>query len=617
MLPSVIRIIFLLFLIISCNAAAQKAPLTIAEIGKLKITDSEFRIRYELSPFISQKSGTNAEQRKSDFLFSLITEKLWYLEALSSGISESQLFRFYYQPVEDIHLRDALFKKEISDKVKLSADDVTKALMFAGTEVKTDVISGNDSAAIFYLYHELSGTTPEKHDSVLVTFSSSGLSLNQFTVVLGSMKDAEVEEYIFTLKQGECSYPVKSELGWTMFLVREKSSKPVDISNQSEVNRIKEIIRNRKTLLKTGEYFSKLLSDVRIDINEQNFRYIAEAMYNKIKIRYPEGIDTAEGKIILSDSDFRELLSEIPEQEIRRQLFTAGLNAVTILDFLSHTAFNELTFSSSGKAYVYQRLSNAVKTFVQSCILTDEARRQGLLQTESVQRDLALWKESMLAHFLKLSSLDSARASDDEVKQYYDTDIYNDREQTYLNVQILTLAQLSEVEEALRRITEGTSFDQVTRSYGFTDPLADSAGMTGLKPAAVLGSIGTIAAGLELNELYGPVRRENGSYSLLMVKEKQRSSDAPVVDFEKDKEQLRRYLAQKKITGFISEKTAELFKKYGVRVNEQLLSSVKTSDIYMFTHRLMGFGGRISAVPLLDNWADWINIQQLKKELLP
>jgi hypothetical protein len=617
MLPSVIRLLPVLILFVTINASAQKTPLTIAETGGLKITDTEFRIRYELSPFISRKSGTNIEQRKSDFLFSLITEKLWYLEALSSGISESRLFRFYYQPIEDIHLRDALFKKEISDKVKLSADDVTKALMFAGIELKTAVISGNDSAAIFYLYKELNGTTPEKHDSVLATFSSSGLSLNRFTVTLGSMKDAEVEEYLFTLNQGECSLPVRSELGWTMFLARQKSSKPVDISNQSEVNRIKEIIRNRKTLLKKEEYFSRLLADLLIDVNEQNFRFTAEAIYNKINKRYPQGLDTAKGKIILSDSDFRELLSEIADQDKNRPLFSVSSSSVTVLDFLSQIAFDELTFSSTDKAYVYQRLSVVVKSFVQSRILTLEARKQGLLQSESVQRDLALWKESMLAHFLKISRLDSAVVSDDEVKQYYNTDIYNDREQIYLNVQILTLAQLSEVEETLRRVTEGTSFDQVTRSYGFTDPLADSAGMTGLKPAAVLGSIGTIAAALELNELYGPIRRENGSYSLIMVKEKQRSSDAPVINFEKDKDLLRDYLRQKKMTGDISKKTTELFIKYGVKVNEQLLSSVKTSDIYMFTHRLMGFGGRISAVPLLDNWADRINIPQLKKELLP
>lgn len=616
MISPLFRTAFFVLVITASLAYAQKAPLTIAEIGKEKITDTEFRVRYELSPFITQKSDGSTAQRKSDFLFSLITEKLWYLEALNSGMTQSQLFRFYYQPIEDIHLRDALFKKEVSEKVKLSAEDVTNAMRFAGIELKTAVIAGADSLKLFSLYEALISSAQQKHDSVLSAYSSSGLSLRLFTVTLGSMKDAEVENYLFTLNQGECSPPVRSELGWTMFLVREKTSKPVDISNQSEVNRIKEIIRGRKNLLRTEEYFAKLLTDLRVDINEENFRFAAEHIYNKLRARFPEGYDTSKGKILLSDSDFRELLTEITGDDLNRRLFTVSGETATIFDFLAKIAFDELTFASVEKPHIYQRLNSAVKSFVQSRMLTQEARRQGLLQLSGVQHDLKLWKESMLAHFLKLSSLDSARVSDDEVKRYYETDIYNDKNQVYLNVQILTLTQLAEVEEALRRVTGGTSFDEVTRSYGATDPLADSTGMTGLKPVAVLGSIGTIAAALEVNQLYGPVRRESG-YSLLMVKEKQRSSDAPVIDYEKDKEQLRNYLAQKKITGFISDKTAELFKKYGVRVNEQLLSSVKTSDIYMFTHRLMGFGGRISAVPLLDNWADWINIPQLKKVLLP
>ncbi|MCC6550032.1 MAG: peptidyl-prolyl cis-trans isomerase [Ignavibacteriaceae bacterium] len=617
MIFSFFRTVLILLAATVSITVAQKAPLTIAEIGKERITDTEFRIRYELSPFITQKSDRDIAQRKSDFLFSLITEKLWYLEALNSGMSESQLFRFYYQPIEDIHLRDALFKKEISDKVKLSADDVTNAMMFAGIELKTAVIAGTDSVKLFSLYNALISSAEGKHDSVLSTYRSSGLSLHQFAVSLGSMKDAEVENYLFTLKQGECSSPLRSELGWTMFLIREKTSKPVEISNQSEVNRIKEIVRNRKILLKTEEYFANLLTNIRIDINEENFRFTAEAIYNKIRKRYPDGFDTSMGKLTLSDRDFRELLSEFAADNLKRPLFTLGGETATVFDFLAKIAFDVLTYSSAEKTHVYQRLNVSVKTFVQSRILTMEAKRLGLLQLEGVQHDLMLWKESMLAHFLKLSMLDSTRVSDDEVRRYYETDIYNDRTQVYLNLQILTLTQLSDVEDALRRITEGASFDEVTRSFGETDQLADSVGMTGLKPAAVLGSIGTIASSLELNQLYGPVRRENGNYSLLMVKEKQRSSDAPVIDYDKDKEHLRNYLAHKNITEYISDKTAELFKKYGVRVNEQLLSSIKTNDVYMFTHRLMGFGGRISAVPLLDNWADWINVPQLKKVLLP
>ena len=36
--------------------------------------------------------------------------------------------RCFFKPIEDLFVRDALFKREIKDKVKLSAEDVNAAI---------------------------------------------------------------------------------------------------------------------------------------------------------------------------------------------------------------------------------------------------------------------------------------------------------------------------------------------------------------------------------------------------------------------------------------------------------------------------------------------------------
>ncbi|MFN3873547.1 MAG: hypothetical protein ACK4R9_11135 [Ignavibacterium sp.] len=609
-----IKIFFSSFIIFynAVNIYPQTKENIVAEIANTKITAKEFLYRLELSPFITHKSAWNQDSLKSDFLYSLVAERLWYLDALEKGLSESEEFRFYFKPLEDIFFRDALFKSEIDEKVKLSADDVSSAINKAQYKLITQIITSTDSLLIHEFYSGLQAT--KNPDSLLTTNSFSSFTANKFEITLGALKDEEVEDYLFSLQPKEFTIPFKSEVGWVVFLIKEKLFTPIDISDQSAVNKIKNIVRNRRIMIRTNDYLKEYLANITININEEPFKLAAEKIYNRLNELSQLKVDSS--GIILNDNDYRIIKAELGKENLNAELFKVFDEKVTVWDFLTNLTFEEHRFKSIEKNFVLQKLLRIAKDFVQQQLLTYEAKKRGLNIQKDVLSELEVWKQNYLAQLNKLSFLDSAKVDDTQINQFLEESSAKNNEIVYVNLKLLTLASLQEMENFLKELTEGNHFDEIITKYGKTDPLVDENGDTGLQPAFALGDIGTIASQLKINQLYGPIKRNNG-YSLFMITEKKIIADSIKINNETTREKLRTFLSQKKLNEIISRKTIELAQKYNAKVYEDVALKTKSTGIRMFVHRLMGFGGRIAGVPLLDNWADWIDSKKLKEVMLP
>jgi parvulin-like peptidyl-prolyl isomerase len=609
--------VFLLVIFaLATTISAQPKESIVAEIGNQRITDKDFRLRFELSPYLSRKSNWNIDTLKSDFLYSLVSERLWFLEAMDKMMDRTDKFQFYFKPIEDIFLRDALFKKEISDKILLSATDVSKAIYNSQYTSKTTVIYSPDSALIIKLDGILGKSKTVKLDSLLKTKEFTSCSANPIEIKLGTLKDEEIENSIFLLRPGGFTKPIKSEVGWVIFFVNDLVFKAIDLGDEKATNEAKKIVKERRAFIKTNEFLQNYLRNFTLNIDEPAFKLVADKIYKTIVRNTAKFDDTSTISYSLNEIDYTLIKSELGKENLNKTLFSVKDKKVTIWDFLANLAFEEHAFTSKKKEGVYQRLSKLAKNFVQQNILTFEAENQGLFNAKSVRDDLESWKQNMMAQMLKVSLLDSVRVSDQEIQDYYRKSVLTDKDFVMVNLKLITLPNLAGIEDALNLTGKGKTFDEIVASYGKTDSLVNEKGETGLKPAIFLGDIGIIASKLSVNELYGPIKRGD-NYTLLMVKEKQQVNDSLKINFENSKEQLRSYLFQKKLNQFISKKTLQLADKYQAKVYENVLKDIKTTNITMFVHRLMGFGGRISGVPLLDNWVDWIDINKLRQELLP
>lgn len=594
--------------------SAQPDGKILATVGGLTITERDFKTRFELSPFMSHKNGWNTDSLKADFFYSLIAEKLWYLEAMNQGADRTEEFLFYFKPLEDLFLRDALFKMEVESKIKLSAADVNNALSKATKTIKSKILSSPNRDLIHKIHLSLS--SGKKLDSLMKLSEFSSIQVIPMELKLGVLQDEEIEDSVFALAPGKSTQPINSENGWIIFYIDNVLFQAVDIADSKVVDKIKQTVKDRRALYEMKEYLSGLLADYRINIESEPFKVIANQIFDIIAAVPPPQNDSTGFKYILVSTDYQKLRNSIRNDKSTTTLFEVDGRQVSVFDFLAFLALEEPEFKSRSKNEVFKRLSKLAKDFVQQQILTFEAEKKGLRSIKSVTDDLESWKQNLLAQVMKVSFLDSARVTDQEIEDYYRQDVLKDKDFVLVNIQILTVKDLNEIEVVLKETGEGKTFGEILQSRGKTDPLVNEKGETGLKPAVFLGDIGIIASKLDLNQLYGPIKRGD-DYSLLMVTQKSSMNDSLKFEYENSKEQLRTYLFQKKLNKFLSNKTMGLAQKYNAKAFETELKEIKTSNIVMFVHRLMGFGGRITGVPLLDNWADFIDINQFRQELIP
>lgn len=168
----------------------------------------------------------------------------------------------------------------------------------------------------------------------------------------------------------------------------------------------------------------------------------------------------------------------------------------------------------------------------------------------------------------------------------------------------------------MNEISNGKSFDEIISAYGRTDSLVNDKGETGLLPKIYFRDLASVLDNLKIDEVFGPIKRNRNSFSLIMLKQKLEPSDATEVTFDSKKGLIKSYLFQKKFNSFIANKTSQLVDKFNVKIYPDVLSEIKTTEIPMFVHRLMGFGGRIAGVPYLENWFNYIDDYQLKSKVL-
>ncbi|MBU2446847.1 MAG: hypothetical protein KJ666_14915, partial [Bacteroidetes bacterium] len=115
---------------------------------------------------------------------------------------------------------------------------------------------------------------------------------------------------------------------------------------------------------------------------------------------------------------------------------------------------------------------------------------------------------------------------------------------------------------------------------------------------------GKTAAKMEIGEIFAPVESQEG-YSIIKLLDKKTDTPNEIVNFENIKEKYRSDLFEKKFNQFRDNYVANLAQKYIKNINYEMLHKIKVSSLNIFSYRFMGFGGRISAVPLINRYTSW------------
>lgn len=596
-----------LYVLITCLSAlnliyAQPADKSVANVGREKISSGEYKMRYELMPHIS-KNQDLADSLKNEFLYSLIAEKLWAMEASEKGYDTSSVIKYSMNSLEKLYVRDALYKEEIDKKVKITPEEIIKGVFRSKTRLALNIISSGDSSEIFKLYSALKKGA--SFDSLLqLRPDDYQMQKTPIVVKFGEVGEEFIEDTLYNLKPEAFSSPLKTAKGWFIFRLKNRESVIFDNKKNSEISKeAKEVIRHRKALKLESAYLKKLLPSAKVEAVNGLFWRIVDKSTPVLaaKKALPEN---SKGKVYLDESDVSEMLKQFGSDSLNMTFIKINKNNVTLRDFL----YSFVTDGFAIEDPVYDNVASDIKTYLDTYIknevLSEQAYKEGLQNMPDVKREMKWWKENYTAHILRNQFLDSAKVSDEEVKEYYRKINSGSRQVTEVNIIEILTSRLEDIEEIMNALQKGKDFRELAKIYNRRQTTNGKDGESGFFPVTMYGEIGKIAERMKIGDVYGPLKRTDG-YSIFKLIDKKEKSDSLSKSFDDLKAQLKDDLFNQKLDNSFNKYTAKLAAKYGVKVNKEVLNSINVGKINMFTSRIMGFGGRIAAIPYTAPFYQW------------
>ncbi|MEI7812108.1 MAG: peptidylprolyl isomerase [Ignavibacteria bacterium] len=601
-------LIYLFFLLSTAVFAQNVKEKIIATVGNKQITEKEYKIRYELMPHIS-KNQDIVDSVKNEFVYSLIAEKLLALEAAEKDYDTTDIIKYSMQSIEKLYVKDALYKEEVEKKVKVNPKEIIAGSFRLGWSLKVNIISSADSAEIAGLYSQL--RKGASFDSLLIKHDEYAGQQTPVTINFGDMTFEFVEDTLYNMKPGAISQPVHTEEGWFIFkLVAkepniEKKEKPDNISKKAE-----DVIHTRKAQKIERQFRKSFLSKAKVNTVGPLFYRIVEKSTAILaqKATLPENQTDI---VNLEDNDVDSIMRQFGTDTLKLTLIRFEENPVSVKDFLYSFITDGFTVKQPTVESVGVKLRAFLHTYIDNELLSREAYRRGMQNLPEVKREMEWWRENYISHILKNQIYDSTKISDEEITDYYKKN-NSGGSITEVNIIEILTSSLQDIEAIMNGLQKGTDFKALAKQYNKRESSKDKDGESGFFPVTMYGEIGRTADRMKIGDVYGPLKVEDG-YSIFKLIDRKEKRDSLTKTFEEIKEQLKEDLFSRKLGDSFNKYTASLAVKYGVKVNRQALKNIRVSEINMFTSRIMGFGGRMTAIPYTPPLYEWV--KELKNNL--
>ena len=581
----------------------QKKDEVLATAGGDKITVKEFKTRYELMPHISR--FTEPDSIKREFLYSLISEKLWAAEAESEGLDTAESIKGMMKPLEKMYVRDALFEKEIGSKIHISKKEIKEGVFKSGIDLAVKVISSKDSADIFEVYNYLKEGAP--FDSLLQTRPGYAGQHSTLKITFGQMKDKFVEDTLYSLKLGQFSSPVKTADGWFIFKLKNKISKAFKNDEEERTAwKVENKLKERESKIIGEKYLDSLLAGKKVETNTKLFLKLAGQFAALLKDKKDKGEINRGDFILLDNYDVIKMIGEMGNAEAESNLILFKKDPMTVKSFLHELSLYGFKEKNIDPANVRDHLERAMKKIIQQELIAREGYKQGLDKLPEVKKQLGWWKENWSAKMLRDRFADSAEVSDKDAYNYYLEINNNSKLAEQVNILEILNSSLDTMQVILDKLKNGADFKKLAKQYTQRSWTKDKGGEFGYFPVTMYGEIGRAASNMKIGETYGPLKVPEG-YSLFKLIGKKEAQKVPIKSFDQNKDKIKSALFAKRLEYYFNKYTTKFANKFGFTADLNLLKSVKVTNINMFTHRYMGFGGVIAAVPYTDPEYNWID----------
>ncbi|MBK7632312.1 MAG: peptidylprolyl isomerase [Ignavibacteriales bacterium] len=609
MKSSIVFNIIFIGLVLPAMAIAQYNTEVLAEIGSDKLTVEEFQNRFDFMPHLNY-SSSNIDSIKKEFLYSLVAEKLWALEADELDIDTIEAIKLSLRTLQKLFVKDELYKQEVESKINISSTEIAVGLSCVTRILNTLILTSPDSEKVWKLYDAF-----QKGASFDSVVAIRKMPEKSFEVKFGSFEDEAMEGILYSLKLNEISIPVRYKDNWFIFkLISDEQDLSIDPSKEHAKNIVIKKLRDRKSQKLGRTYLDKLFSGKSITADRKLFEILADNLLEILKNRTGKTEKDSVADVQLLETDVRKVLSLLNPLDSNAEFIKLDTYSVTIKDFLFYEIYQKFSFNSFNSNKFKQLLNRLVKKFIEDEIIAGEGFRLGIENLISVKNDLQIWRNYYLSEVLMNSYIDSITITDEDIKELdsKESDSSNSLE---VNIREILTDNIEDAEIILNDLNDGKDFESLVDIYNQREWTKKSNGEWGFFNPKEAGEIGRIALGLNIGQVYGPIKVNEG-YSIfkLIDKRNRNSSQKSIIDLDSLKF-IRLKIALSKMENLINDKTVSLAKKYRINIDEQLLKKIETSEINTFTYRFIGFGGKIAAFPVTIPVYEWYKLYEQKKEI--
>ena len=394
----------LVFAIVFACAKKKLPDDALIRVGDKYITAKEFLYRGEFTPHPNYpKHDRNVEKI---LLNNLITEKLFVLEhGEESELAQNVNFQRYIKGIKEQKMRQELFFKEAFNKVELDSSDIDKRMILSQREYDLEFYRiSSDSVA-----RALRDRVEANPDRAVEIFDNAWDTEDRptWSVKWKDPDHVNIHEALYSgpLAQDSVIGPIPLDHGdWIMMKVVDWNDALLFGGFEAELRR-KEVIEKttmNKATLAWDAYMRDVMKGKSIEFDPDVFMKLADLTYSLETAQ-----DDAEKESVFQrfwqEEDSTLTVADLPTEEafLQQPFFVIDGVAWTVRDFRIAVASHPLVYrkKTADRGEFYKQFRIAIADLIRDHYVTQEAYEAGLDEATSVQREVELWHDAMIASY--------------------------------------------------------------------------------------------------------------------------------------------------------------------------------------------------------------------------
>jgi hypothetical protein len=581
----------------------------VAKAGNFSITLEEFRLRYEFSP-LPQRSGYCQYDKKSEFLYTLLAEKLLAAEAVKNELNKEKEFLDLINYLFEIYMRDALYQIEIKNKIIIPDSLMREGMNRIAKELYIKFIFSTNPLEIDSIFSMI--VNGSDFDSLLNNRPEASEQAEIKKITFGEMHPS-IENEIFKLLPGMITKPVKLEEGW--YVCKIYDIKKNENMGKEDESRVRKIVSNRIEDSLYQVFYKEFFRGVNVNADREIFDRLLNILHAYVIKNQNYFSKNARFRFQLGEAEIKEIKNDL-DSELKKIFIKFDSDPVSLDKFLIDLMYGGINFNSIDINHMRGVFSSRVREYIQNQLFVREAVKKGYSNLPEIQRDLKIWSDYYLSQLILKQLYLNAEVTEEEALDFYINENQVVQFLDSIKVARLVTGNLDIIESVLKKISDGERFIDICKEYDSNKILGTESFISEYFSVNENNDFGKIAARLNINEVYGPVKSGNG-FLIIQLLDKKPGKKEKVGLFEEAKEDIKSILRTKRMFGSLDTLASTLALENPLKINQDLLDKFKVSDVNMIVLKRFGFGGQLLAVPDYQPYTTWYDLylKRLKKNL--